>query len=94
MIKSIIALELGQAYSTSSSIRCISEPVIDFDEKLLTDINDLKDTFESIPRCVGFAAPQIGLFKRIIIINQLKSTEDKNHIIAINKMSIITKCTI
>ncbi|WP_291124865.1 peptide deformylase [Flavobacterium sp. UBA6031] len=84
MIKSIIALELKQAYSNSNIFRKISEPVIDFDEILLTEINDLKDTFENAPRCVGIAAPQIGLFKRIIIINELRSSEDKNHIIAIN----------
>jgi peptide deformylase len=84
MIKNIVALELDQAYSNSNILRQISLPVIDFDEKLLTEINDLKDTFENVPRCVGIAAPQIGLFKRIIIINQLRSTEDKNHIIAIN----------
>ena len=84
MVKSIIELELEQAYSDSNILRQISKPVIDFDEKLLTEINDLKDTFENVHRCVGLAAPQIGLFKRIIIINQLRSTEDKNHIIAIN----------
>ena len=84
MIKNIIALELDQAYSDSNNLRQISEHVIDFNEKLQAEINDLRDTFENVPRCVGLAAPQIGLFKRIIIINQLRSTEDKNHIIAIN----------
>lgn len=84
MIKSIIELDFEQAYSSSNILRRISEPVVNFDKSLLNEINDLKDTFESIDRCVGLAAPQVGLFKRIILINQLRSTENKDHFIAIN----------
>ncbi len=68
MIKNIIELEINEAYSNSNILRQISKPVIDFDEKLVTEINDLRDTFENLSRCVGLAAPQMGLFKRIIII--------------------------
>ena len=48
-------------------------------------INDLTDTFEVI-QGLGLAAPQIGILKRAIILNQrqLGISEDQEHLVMIN----------
>ncbi len=49
-------------------LKKVSEPV-DFKEDLSATIQDLLDTMNDAPGCVGLAAPQCGILKRILIID-------------------------
>ncbi len=51
------------------------------------------ETFETITSGVGLSAPQIGIFKRFVIINPLKNTGDKNHLIIVNPSYIHSETT-
>ena len=46
-----------------------SEPVEQFDKKLRDFISDLEETMRSSPGGVGIAAPQVGRFQRIVIVD-------------------------
>ncbi|RMD68572.1 MAG: peptide deformylase [Gammaproteobacteria bacterium] len=46
-----------------------SKPVEAFDEKLAAFIRDLEATMRAGPGGVGIAAPQVGCFKRIVIVD-------------------------
>lgn len=50
-------------------LKRVSQNVEIFDEKLLAFIADLDETREAGPSAVGIAAPQVGRFQRIIIID-------------------------
>ena len=43
-------------------------PVTEFDERLHTLLNDMKETLR-LANGVGLAAPQVGILKRVIVIN-------------------------
>jgi peptide deformylase len=47
----------------------ISRPVKEFSEDLKKFIRDLEETFRSYTGCVGIAAPQVGRFERIILVD-------------------------
>lgn len=49
-------------------LKKVSEPV-DFGEDLSQTIQDLLDTMYDAPGCVGLAAPQCGILKRILVID-------------------------
>ncbi|MDZ4837234.1 MAG: peptide deformylase [Candidatus Melainabacteria bacterium] len=49
-------------------LKRVSDPV-DFKEDLTATIQDLLDTMHDAPGCVGLAAPQCGVRKRILIID-------------------------
>ncbi len=49
-------------------LKKVSDPV-DFNEDLAATIQDLLDTMYDAPGCVGLAAPQCGIKKRIIIVD-------------------------
>ena len=57
----------------------VSQPVQALDNKITSFISDLEDTLSSFPGCVGIAAPQVGLFKRIIIVDVSSRPQHKNH---------------
>ncbi len=46
-----------------------SEPVERFDDELRAFIDDLEETRQAGPGAVGIAAPQVGRFQRIVIID-------------------------
>jgi len=46
-----------------------SEPVTEFDDELRAFIADLEETRLNGPAAVGIAAPQVGMFKRVVIID-------------------------
>jgi peptide deformylase len=50
-------------------LKQISEPVEHFDQALLDFINDLEETRRAGPAAVGIAAPQVGRFVRIAIVD-------------------------
>lgn len=50
-------------------LKQVSEPVEDFDDALRAFIDDLEDTRLAGPSAVGIAAPQVGCFRRIVILD-------------------------
>ncbi len=56
-----------------------SQPVEVFDESLLHFIADLEETMRAGPGGVGIAAPQVGRFERIIIVDVSCKPKIKNH---------------
>lgn len=50
------------------------KPVVNFDEHLSQIIDDLKDTLKQNKTGVGLAAPQIGILKRIVVIDDGESS--------------------
>lgn len=57
-----------------------------FDATLLQRIRDLEDTRLAGPGAVGIAAPQVGWFERVLIVDVSgrKKTESHGHLILIN----------
>ncbi|MDM8564398.1 peptide deformylase [Candidatus Halobeggiatoa sp. HSG11] len=62
-----------------SRLKTISSPVESFDKKLLDFITDLEDTIAAAPGSVGIAAPQVGEFKRIVIVDVSTKANIKHH---------------
>jgi peptide deformylase len=56
-------------------LKAICDPVVEIDDELLRFINDLVETMESSPGCVGIAAPQVGMMKRIVVIDASKNAK-------------------
>lgn len=50
-------------------LKQVSKPVSDFGQALEKTIIDLLDTMNSHKFCVGLAAPQVGIHKRIVLID-------------------------
>lgn len=50
-------------------LKQISEPVELFNDALLTFLSDLEETMRAGPGGVGIAAPQVGCFQRIAIVD-------------------------
>ena len=64
-----------------------SEPVTEFDAALQAFIDDLEETRQEGPAAVGIAAPQVGMFKRVVIIdcsNTRKPVPNHGHLILVN----------
>ena len=53
-------------------LKKLSEPVTNLDEALLAFIRDLEATRRAGPGAVGIAAPQVGLARRIVIVDVAK----------------------
>jgi peptide deformylase len=56
-----------------------SQPVKEFSEDLKSFIHDLEKTFRSFPGCVGIAAPQVGRFERIVLVDISHKPQHANH---------------
>jgi peptide deformylase len=50
-------------------LRQLSVPVTAFDARLRQFLTDLADTMRASPSCVGLAAPQLGYFERIVMVD-------------------------
>lgn len=64
-----------------------SEPVDTFDDELQAFIDDLEETRQDGPAAVGIAAPQVGMFRRIVIIDcstTRKPVPNHGHLILVN----------
>jgi len=64
-----------------------SESVTEFDEPLRTFITDLEETRRDGPAAVGIAAPQVGRFQRIVIVDCSKTRKpvpNHGHLILVN----------
>jgi len=61
-------------------LRQKSQPVIQFDESLYKFVEDLEQAMLDGPGGVGIAAPQLGMLKRIVIVDcSLGLHKNKNH---------------
>lgn len=64
----------------------VSEPVVDFDADLRRFVADLEETRLAGPAAVGIAAPQVGRFQRIVIIDvpPKKGLTTHGHLVLVN----------
>ena len=60
-----------------------SEPVENVDEELATLMNDMLETMYLAPG-VGLAAPQVGVTKRIIVVDVGKTAEERDPLLMAN----------
>ncbi|VAW68736.1 Peptide deformylase [hydrothermal vent metagenome] len=68
-------------------LKLLSETVETFDEALLGFIQQLEQTRQSGPGAVGIAAPQVNMFKRVVIVDvsgMRKPVDNHGHMIMIN----------
>ena len=56
-----------------------SVPVERFDDELRAFIRDLEETMRASPGGIGIAAPQVGRFERIVILDLTSKPKVKNH---------------
>jgi len=73
-------------------LKQISQPVKEFSEDIKKFVRDLEETFRSFPGCVGIAAPQVGRFERIVLVDISHKPQHANHgfLVLINPK--ITSC--
>ncbi|MFK5984866.1 MAG: peptide deformylase [Pseudomonadota bacterium] len=60
-------------------LKQVSEEVEQIDQSILDVIIDLEETMRSGPGGVGIAAPQVGFFKRIVIVDVSVKPKIKHH---------------
>ena len=60
-------------------LKQVSQPVNEFSKEIKIFIQDLEETFRSFPGCVGIAAPQVGRFERIILVDISHKPQHVNH---------------
>jgi peptide deformylase len=69
------------------ALKQVSAPVTAFDEHLHSFIADLEETRRNGPAAVGIAAPQVGEFRRIVILDcstTRKPVPNHGHLILVN----------
>jgi len=57
----------------SPCLKQVAEAVTEFDQALQQLLSDLEDTLAVAPGCVGIAAPQIGVSRRVVITDVRKA---------------------
>ncbi len=68
-------------------LKQVSEPVECFDDELRSFIDDLEETRREGPAAVGIAAPQVGRFQRVVIVDcsgLRKPVPNHGHLILVN----------
>ncbi len=60
-------------------LRRVSEPVTRFDDRLRSFVAELEETRQAGPAAVGIAAPQVGRFQRIVIVDVSGRPKTPNH---------------
>ncbi len=50
-------------------LKRVSEPVVELNDEIQTMIDNLQDTLDDSPGCVGIAAPQVAYLHRIVLID-------------------------
>jgi peptide deformylase len=67
-------------------LRQVSAPVEQFDADLQRHIDDLEETRLAGPGAVGIAAPQVGWFQRVVIVDVSgrRKTPSHGHLILVN----------
>ncbi len=68
-------------------LKRVSEPVERFDDELRSFIDELEETRHEGPAAVGIAAPQVGRFQRVVIVDcsgLRKPVPNHGHLILVN----------
>ncbi len=68
-------------------LKRVSEPVTEFDGELQAFIDDLEETRLAGPGAVGIAAPQVGRFQRIVIVDvsgMKRPVPNHGHLVLVN----------
>ena len=68
-------------------LKRVSDPVERFDEELRAFIADLEETRRAGPGAVGIAAPQVGRFQRVVILdlsNTRKPVPNHGYLVLVN----------
>lgn len=68
-------------------LKTVCDPIVSLDEQMLAFIADLNETLEISPGCVGVAAPQVGMTRRLIIVDASrtrKPVENHGRLVLIN----------
>lgn len=60
-------------------LKTVSEPITQFDAELQQFIADLDETMNASPGGVGIAAPQVGRFQRLVIVDVSSKKKIKHH---------------
>ena len=60
--------EILSYFGHSDPLRTMSQPVQDFDRKVVALIRDLKDTLKANPDGIGLSAPQINVHMRVVVV--------------------------
>jgi len=60
-------------------LKNIASPVTEFDDRLRAIIADLEETMRAGQGSVGIAAPQVGIFEQIVIIDASAKPKIKQH---------------
>jgi peptide deformylase len=60
-------------------LKQVSKPMTQFDDSLRSFILDLEETLRAGPGGVGIAAPQVGRFERIVIVDVSGKPKIKHH---------------
>ena len=77
----VIQLVGDNIYTKETTLRQASSTVTDFGDDFQKEVDSLLETFYSWKIAVGLSAPQVGLQKRIAIINMDKSKPEDTLII-------------
>ena len=68
-------------------LKQVSEAVERFDDELRAFIGDLEETRQAGPGAVGIAAPQVGRFQRIVIVDvskMMRPVPNHGHLVLVN----------
>ncbi|QPJ62151.1 MAG: peptide deformylase [Candidatus Nitronauta litoralis] len=60
-------------------LKQVSQPVEVFDDDLRSFLKDLEETMDGGPSSVGIAAPQVGRFERIVLVDVSAKPKTPNH---------------
>jgi peptide deformylase len=60
-------------------LKKVSAPISHFDAELQKFVEDLCETLYASPGCVGIAAPQTGMLRRIIVIDASRNQKCTSH---------------
>ena len=63
----------------NEKLKQVSQPVEEFSDDLKKFIEHLVETFRFFPGCVGIAAPQVGRFERIVLVDISHKSKHVNH---------------
>jgi peptide deformylase len=69
------------------ALKQVSQPVESFDDELRSFIQDLEETRQAGPGAVGIAAPQVGHFRRIVIVdvsNMKRTVPNHGYMVLVN----------
>lgn len=80
-VLNVIQLKREDFFNPDVTLRQKSASVTDFGSDFQKEVDDLVETFRAWKISVGLSAPQIGIFKRVAIINIDKANQAKDLII-------------